>query len=73
MQLIRNNAELTLLAYLISTIIIMFAIAGVIYLLGAIIMGWAWLTFSICIAISGTMIALTCMIVVCILNRKERR
>ena len=73
MKFIRNNPELTLLGCIISTIIIMFAVAGVMYLLGAIIMGWTWLTFSICIAISGTMIAIICVVVVCILDREERR
>ena len=66
-----EKSALIILGCIISTFIMMFAIAGGMYLIGNVLIGWTWLTFNICIAISGTMILGIGTIIIFILDRKE--
>lgn len=68
-----EKSALITLGCIISTFIMMFAIAGGMYLIGNVLIGWVWLTFDICVSFSGTLILIIFMIIIIILDRKEDR
>lgn len=67
-----NKIASTILGCIIASFLVLFATAGGMYLLGNILIGWSWLTFDICVGITGALILIALMIVICILERKER-
>ena len=68
-----NNKTVSIIfGCIVAILITMFVIAGAMYLLGNILIGWTWLTFDICISISGTMIVVVGTIIIYILDRKDK-
>lgn len=66
----RNKGLLIILGGIISAFIIMLAVAGAIYLVGNIMIGWSWLAFDICVSFAGILILFVGMIVLCVLYNK---
>ena len=67
-----SKQALITLGLIVATFATMFVLAGGLYLVGNIMIGWSWLTFEICVGIIGTLILIAGMILICILERKER-
>lgn len=67
-----NKLAAVILGHIILTFIVMFLLAGAMYLLGNIMIGWKWLTFDDCVIVSGIMIMLAFTIVLFILDKKEK-
>ncbi len=61
----------TILAYIVLSFGVMFAIAGIMYLIGNVIIGWSWMTFDICVSLSGGLIILIGTIILIIFDWKE--
>lgn len=68
-----NKVASTLLVQIITTLIMMFATSGAMYLLGNVVIGWNWLTFGMCVGITGATMTVVFTIIIIILDRKERR
>lgn len=68
-----RKSLLNLLWYIMATFIIMLAVAGGIYLIGNVLIGWTWLTFDICVSFSGTLILIIFMILIIILEILEKK
>ena len=61
----------TILAYIVLSFGVMFAIAGIMYLIGNVIIGWSWMTFDICVSLSGGLIVLIGTIILILFDWKE--
>ena len=68
-----NKVASTILVQIITTLIMMFATSGAMYLLGNVVIGWNWLTFGMCVGITGATMAVVFTIIIIILDRKERK
>ncbi len=67
-----NKQALITLGLIVATFATMFVLAGGLYLVGNIMIGWSWLTFESCIGVTGTLILIAGMILICILERKDK-
>lgn len=61
----------TIIADIILSFGVMFAIAGMMYLIGNVIIGWFWMTFDICVSLSGGLMVLIGTIILIIFDWKE--
>ena len=68
-----NKEALTILGGIILALIILFARAGVIYLVGNIMIGWSWLDFNLCISFSGVLTLIVSRIILIMMERNKRR
>ena len=67
-----KKSVLNLLWYVVATFIVMFAIAGMMYLIGNVLIGWSWMTFDICVSLSSGLIVLIGTIILIIFDRKVK-
>lgn len=69
----KKKLVLNLLWYIVATFIVVLALAGGMYLVGNVAMGWVWLTFDICFTFSAILILIIFMIIIIILELSEKK
>jgi len=67
----KEKLSVTILADIVLSFVVMFAIAGMMYLIGNVIIGWSWMTFDLCVSLSGGLIVLIGTIILIIFDWKE--
>ena len=67
----KEKLSITILADIVLSFVVMFAIAGMMYLIGNVIIGWSWMTFDLCVSLSGGLIVLIGTIILIIFDWKE--
>lgn len=68
-----NKEALTILGSIVLAFAILFARAGVIYLVGNIMIGWSWLDFDLCLNFSGTLTLIVTIIILIMMERNKGR